>query len=167
MRQKGNARASSHYDGTSKGARRKKFARSDLNKIFYKNETTFKFKKYVTKIKRIINVLGKHGVPLYEWQMVDILLDQIMSSNTELKKEVNIFRLSHSSIFFKAYTYLSTVVARIYPYDNPSSSRFRKRSIYAAGRGYPGGGIVGRFNDRVSGRGSVGRDGRGRGVHVQ
>ena len=75
----------------------------------------------------------KYVVPLNEEHMVDNLLDQIMSPNTELKTEVNICRSSHSSKFFKAPTYLSTVVARIYPYANPSSCRFRKRSIYAAG----------------------------------
>ena len=53
-----------HYDGTSEGAQMKQVSREDLNKIFYKNETTFKFEKYVTKLKRILNVLEKYGVPL-------------------------------------------------------------------------------------------------------
>ena len=54
----------------------------DLNNIFYKNETTFKFEKYVTKLKGVFNVLEKYGVPLYEEQMFGHLLDQIMSPNT-------------------------------------------------------------------------------------
>ena len=45
------------YDGTSEGAHMKKVARVDLKKIFYKNETTFTFEKYVTKLKGIFNVL--------------------------------------------------------------------------------------------------------------
>ena len=53
-----------HYDGTSEGSRRKRVSRSDLKKIFYKNETTFTFEKYVTKLKGIFNVLGKYSVPL-------------------------------------------------------------------------------------------------------
>ena len=72
----------SHYDGTSEGARRKQVSRADLKNIFYKNETTFTFYKYVTKLKGIFNVLEKYGVPLYEEQMVEHLLDQIMSPNT-------------------------------------------------------------------------------------
>ena len=32
-----------HYDGTSKGDRRKQVARSDLDKLFYRNKTTFSF----------------------------------------------------------------------------------------------------------------------------
>ena len=35
----------------------KKVARVDLKKIFYKNETTFTFEKYVTKLKGIFNML--------------------------------------------------------------------------------------------------------------
>ena len=50
--------------------------------IFYKNETNFTFEKYVTKIKGVLNVLERYGVPLYEEQMVEHLLDQIMSPNT-------------------------------------------------------------------------------------
>ena len=97
--------------------------------------------------------------------MAEHLLDQILSPNTELKTEVNICSSSHSSTFFKTSTYLSTVVARLYPYYNPSSGRFRKRSIYSAGRGDRGGGRGGRFNGRGCVRGRGGRGGRGIGVH--
>ena len=46
-----------HYDGTAEGSRRKKVARTELNEIFYKNETTFIFENYVTKLKGVFNVL--------------------------------------------------------------------------------------------------------------
>ena len=91
--------------------------------------------------------------------MVEHILDQIISPNTELNTEVNICRSSHSSTFFKVSTYLSTVVARLYPSANPSSGRFRKRSIYDAGRGNRGGGRGGCFNGRGCGRGRGGRSG--------
>ena len=58
----------------------------DLKNIFYRNETTFTFEKYVTNLKGIFNVLEKYGVLLYEEQMVEHLLDQIMSPNTELNR---------------------------------------------------------------------------------
>ena len=124
-----------YYYGTSEGARRKEVARADIRKILYKNENTFTFEKYVTKLRGVFNLLEKYDVPLYEEQMVKNLLDHIMSPNTDFKTEVNICRSSHSYTFVKASTYLSTVVAIIYPYARPSSGRFRKRSIYAAGRG--------------------------------
>ena len=124
-----------HYDGTPEGLRRKQVAREDLKNILYNNETNFTFEKYFTKLKGIFNVLGKYGVPLYEDQMVEYLLDQIMSPNTEFNTEVNICSSSHLSKFVKESIYLSTVIARLYPSDNPSSGRFRKRSIYSDGRG--------------------------------
>ena len=112
-------------------------------------------------------MLGKYVVPLNEEEMVDNLLDHIMSPNTELKTEVNIFSSSHSPTFVKASTYLSTVVAILYPYSNLSSGRFRKRSIYAAGCGDRGGRRDGRFNDRILGRGNGGISGKGIGGNVQ
>ena len=69
------------YDGTSEGAHRKQAARVDLRKIFYRNETNFTFEKYVTKLKGVFIVLRKYGVLLYEEQMVEHLLYQIMSPN--------------------------------------------------------------------------------------
>ena len=62
---------------------------------------------------------------------------------------------------------MSTVVARIYTYINPSSGCLGKRIIYAAGRGDRGGGRGGRFNGRGRGIGRGGRGGRGRGGHDQ
>ena len=48
----------SHYNPTSEGTQRKQFARSNLKKIFYKNETNLSFEKYITKINGVFNVLG-------------------------------------------------------------------------------------------------------------
>ena len=97
-------------------------------------------------------MLGKYGVPLYKEQMVEHLLDQIMSPDTYLKIEVNICRSSHSSTFVKSSTYLPTVFVRLYPSANTSSGRFRKLSIYYDGRGDRGGGGGGIFNIRGRGR---------------
>ena len=94
--------------------------------------------------------------------MVEHLLYQIMSPNTEFKKEVNICRSSHCYKFVKLSTYIYTVVLRLNPSSNPSSGRFRKCSIYATGYGYRGGGIGGSLNGRVCGRGLEGIGGLGR-----
>ena len=97
--------------------------------------------------------------------MVEHIIDQILSPNIELKTKVNICRSSQLSTFLKASTYLYTVVARLYPSTNPSSSCFRKRSIYATGHGDRGSGRGGSFNGRGCGRGRVGIGGQVRGVH--
>ena len=69
----------SYYDSTPEGERKKKFCRADIKTILYKNETSFTFEKCVTKLKGIFNMFEKYGVPLYEEQMVECLLDHIMS----------------------------------------------------------------------------------------
>ena len=98
-------------------------------------------------------MLEKYYVTLYGEHMVEHILDQIMSQNKELKAIFNIFRSAHLSKFVKESTYLSTVIARLYPSANPSSRRFRKRSIYSAGRGDRGVRRGGRFNGRGCSRG--------------
>ena len=152
-----------YYDGTSEVARRKFFSGANLKKNFYKNGTNFTFEKYVTKLKGIFNVLEKYGVTLYEDQMVENIIYQIMSPITELKTEVNICRLSHSYTFVNDYTYLYTVVTRLNPSTNPSSGCFRKRGIYATGRGDRGSERGGNFNGQGRDRGCGGRGGRGKG----
>ena len=42
------------YDFTPEGAWGKQVSRAELKKILYKNETTFTFGNYVTKIKGIL-----------------------------------------------------------------------------------------------------------------
>ena len=76
-------------------------------------------RKYSTKMELLLHLINI-SEPLFEYQMVETLLDQIKSSNTYLKTEVTICRSSHSSTFSKATTYLSTVVSRLYPSTNPS-----------------------------------------------
>ena len=74
-----------HYVGTSEGTQRKQVATANLKKIFYNNETTFKFEKYITELKGLFNMLEKYVVPLYEEQIMEHLLDQIVSPNIQLK----------------------------------------------------------------------------------
>lgn len=149
-----------HYDGESEGERRKQVARADLSKLFYRNESTFSFEKYVTKLKHIFNILERYKVPLYEEEKVKHLLDKINCPNAELKTEVSICRAQHATTFEDATTYLATVVSRIFPTGNPSSGRFRSRRSVNAIRGGRGGrGRGGRGRGRGRGRG--GRGGRG------
>ena len=105
-------------------------------------------------------MLDKYGVPIYEEQMVEHLLNQSISPNTYLKIEVNICSSSHSSIFVKPSTYLSTVVVILYPSTNPSSGRFRKYGFYATGFYDLSSRSGGRFNVHGRGRGRVGGGGR-------
>ena len=100
----------------------------------------------ISELKGIFNLLEKYGAPLYEEQMMEHILDQIISPNTELNTEVNICRFLYSSVFMKAPKYLSMVFTRLYPTTNPSSGCFRKSVIYATVRGDRGRGRGGLFN---------------------
>ena len=64
-----------------------KFARDELI-YFYKNETTSTFKKYVKKLKGIVNIMGQYSLPLYKYQKMDHLLHHITSTNTPFKTKV-------------------------------------------------------------------------------
>ena len=93
-------------------------------------------------------MLEKYGVLIYGDKMIKHIIYHAMSPNTEFKTEVNICRSPQSSTFVKESTYLSTVVAIIYPSTNPSSDRFRKGSIYAAGHRYHVSGRGGHFGEK-------------------
>ena len=45
------------YDVKSEGEWRKYMAKDDLKRLFYRNKTTFSFKKYVTNMKQTFNIL--------------------------------------------------------------------------------------------------------------
>ena len=55
-----------NYDGKSEGGCRKQVAKDDLNRLFYRNETTLSFEKYVTNMKQKFNVLDNDNVTLYD-----------------------------------------------------------------------------------------------------
>ena len=146
-----------HYDGTAEGERRKAVANSDLDKLFYPNESTFSFDKFVTKMKEGFNTLEQYGVPVHEENKVKMLMDKIQCSNQELKSEVILCRSTNNN-FSDATTYLQTAVTRIFPNFQPTSNKYgkRRREIHFAERGRGGRGRGGQGGPR-------GRGGRGPG----
>ena len=153
-----------HYDGTSEGERRKAVAKADLKKLFYRNETTFSFEKYVTKLKHIFNVMDRYAMPLYEKDKVDHLLEQINCPDAEIKMQVSICRSSHARTFEQAATYMATEIARIFPDSQPGSGRYRgkrKVSAFRRGGGRGGRGHGGRGGGRGGRGGRSGRNGKG------
>ena len=141
-----------HYDGTAEGERRKSVANSDLDKLFYRNESTFSFDKFVTKLKEGFNTLEQYGVPVHEENKVKMLMEKVQCSNQELKSEVILCRSTHNN-FSNAATYLQTAVTRIFiPTYQPSSGRYGKRQR--------------EINYSERGRGGRGRGGRGVAVDV-
>ena len=103
------------YDGTAEGERRMDVAKASLTKLFYRNESTFSFEKYVTKHLTIFNILEKDKFPIYEKDKVDHLLNKIQCPDKDLQTTVNICRSSHNNNFIEASTYMQTEVARMFP----------------------------------------------------
>lgn len=131
-----------HYDGAAEAEKRKEAARSDLKVLFYRNEVSFSFEKYLNRMKRCFDILDKYGVPFYEEEKVKLLLDRIQSSHAEVKTQVSICRASYSADFVQASTYMSKEISRIFPSSNVASASFGKapksrpsgnRSISSAG----------------------------------
>ena len=110
-------------------------AKADLIKLFYRNESTFSFEKYVTKLLEIFNVHQTYNVPLYEKDKVDYLLDKINCPDKEFQIQVSIARSSHSKTFVQASTYLQTEVSRIFPEAQPGSGQYNKRRYVKATQG--------------------------------
>ena len=93
----------------------KHVSKENLKRVFYRNETTFSFKKYVTNMKQTFNVIENYNVPLYDEDKFRQLLDNINCTNNDLKTEVNICRSIHSSSFGTVSAYLSIVISRLFP----------------------------------------------------
>ena len=104
-----------HYDGKAEGERRMAVAKADLTKLFYRNEATFSFEKYVTKLLNTFNILEKYQFPVYPKDKVDYLLDKIQCPDKDFQMAVNICRSTHNTDFVNASIFLQTEVARIFP----------------------------------------------------
>ena len=89
--------------------------KDDLKRLFYSNEITFSFDKYITKMKQTFNVIYTYNVTLYENDKVRQLLDYINFPNNDLKTDVTICRSIHSASFYTAFAYLSTVISLLFP----------------------------------------------------
>ena len=53
-----------------------KVDKNDLKSLFYRDETTFSFEKYVTKTKTKFYVLENYNVPLYEEDNIKEILGE-------------------------------------------------------------------------------------------
>ena len=149
-----------HYDGVAESDRRLTVSKADLGKLFYRNESTFSFEKYVTKLLDIFNIHELYGVPLYEKDKVDHLFNKINCPDKEFQMAVSIARSNHNKTFVDASTYLQTEVSRIFPESQPGSGRYKtRRYIKGMGRGRGGYRGGGRFGRGYGGRGRGG--GRG------
>ena len=111
-----------HYDGPAEGDKRVTVARANLDTAFYKNEATFSFEKYSTRLKKAFDTLRQYKQPKSDREEVEILLKGINTNNVQLSSCIAICRATHADDFNMAVTYLSTQVAQIFPQSQPGSN---------------------------------------------
>ena len=117
-----------HYDGPAEGDKRVTVARANIESAFYKNESTFSFEKYSTRLKKAFDTLRQYNQPKSSKEEVDILLKGVNTNNVQLSSCIAICRAQHSDNFNEAVTYLGTQIAQIFPQSQPgSNSRSRAR----------------------------------------
>jgi hypothetical protein len=163
-----------HYDGTGELNKRLERAKEEMNRLHYKDEKSYPFERYITKLKENFFILAKDAdEALTGKQKVEKMMNGLRSTDTSIISARTVIYHTYRNDFDGAATFLSGLIANIHSaaqldYGNKFSGK--KRYVSATdtrdrdGRGGGRGRFRrgdGRFNDR-SGRGG-GRDGRGRG----
>jgi hypothetical protein len=163
-----------HYDGTGELNKRVERAKEEMNRLHYKDEKSYPFERYITKLKENFFILAKDtDEALTGKQKVEKMMNGLRSTDTNIVSARTVIFHQYRDNFDGATTFLSGLIANIHSaaqldYGNRFSGK--KRYVSATdsrdrdGRGGGRGRFRrgdGRFNDR-GGRGS-GRDGRGRG----
>lgn len=113
-----------HYDGPDEAKKRLSSAKAKLEKLFYRNEATFSFEKYVTALNGIWNIHVRYDEPIYESDKVRYLLDKCQNSHQEFRQTLVLCRSQHDT-FAGAVTMLKESVGRLFP----NVQRKNKRNI--------------------------------------
>ena len=88
-----------HYDGPAESDKRVTVARANIDSAYYKNESTFSFEKYSTRLKAAFDTLRQYNQPKSDREEVEILLKQINTNNPQLTSCIQICRDRHSGNF--------------------------------------------------------------------
>ena len=110
-----------HYDGPAEGDKHITIARNDIKILHYKNESSFSFEQYSTRLRKAFLTLEQYEQPKHEKEMVETLLDQMNTNDNRLVTAIGICRDSHGDTFDNACTYMSQQIAVIYPQHQPNA----------------------------------------------
>jgi len=159
-----------HYDGTGELNKRLERAKEELNRLHYKDEKSFPFERYVTKLKENFFILCKDkDEALTGKQQVDVMMKGIRSTDASIVAAKTDVYKDFRTDFSAATNFLSGLISNIHSaaqldYANRHSGK--KRYISAVdsrdqrgGRGRFRRG--GRSGERGRGGDSRGRGGRG------
>ena len=154
-----------HYDGPGEKERRIALATEQIKSLHYKDERTFTFETFITKLKSAYEILADNGIPKAEREKVSEMCERINSSNLAVQHAVNVARTGMNpyrigTFYRDDFTAACNSIAESVGVANPSrrtgGGRYRISGI-AGGRGR-----MNRGRGRGYGRGGRGR-GRGRG----
>jgi hypothetical protein len=144
-----------HYVGEAHDMRRAASATANLETLFWKNEASFSFEKFLTRMSEAFKELEDAGQPLYEAQKVQHLLKSIKNDDIQVQTTLGIIRDRYLNDFDGASLTLSRTISTRFANIEPMRN---KRNIGAVhtnqGRGRAG---RGRSRSRHSnGRGTGG-----------
>ena len=117
-----------HYNGSAESERRIAAARHKLSNLFYKNEMTFNFETFSTKLKATFDTMEKYGEGRSEREKVSTLLEKIRTSNQKLESAITFARSNHNGDYLAATNYLATQISFIFPAQQPNQRNNRDRN---------------------------------------
>jgi hypothetical protein len=164
-----------HYDGTGELNKRLERSKEEISRLHYKDEKSFPFNRYVTKLKENFFILSKDkDEELTGKQKVDIMMKGIKSTDASIIAAKTDVYKDYRSDFSAATNFLSGLISNTHSaaqldYSNRTAGNSRKRYISAVdsrdqrgGRGrFRRGGRSGERGGRDNGRGR-GRNSRSR-----
>ena len=117
-----------HYVGEAHDMRRAAAANAKLEALFWKNEASFPFEKYLTRMNEAFKELDDAGQPMYVQQKVQLLLRSIRCDDIQVQTTMGIIRDRYLNDFDGACLTLSRTVSSRFASIEPGKN---KRSIGA------------------------------------
>jgi hypothetical protein len=140
-----------HYVGEAHDMRRAASANAKLEALFWKNEASFPFEKFLTRMNEAFKELEDAGQPLYPQQKVQHLLRGVKNDDVQVQTTLGIIRDRYLTDFDAACLTLSRTISTRFTNIEPNRN---KRNIGAVSSTH------GRHGGRGRGRGRHGGHGR-------
>jgi hypothetical protein len=154
-----------HYDGPGEIDKRISLARTQIKELFYKNEQTFSFEKFVTKLNGAFQMLAECHEDLTEKNKVDHMItamSQCTNSAIIAATTTILMNPEMRNNFLAAANKMTEVIANIFPAVQ-LHRRGRNVAFVQTGRGRGRGRGGGRGGRSPGGQGRGGGRGRGGG----
>jgi hypothetical protein len=104
-----------HYEGAGEISKRVTVAQATLSNTNYRNQYTYTFERFATRMKTAFTVLEKHGEPYAETAKVRMFCDQIqMEGNQRIQIAKSQVMDAHANNFSKAVAYMTRKIAEIF-----------------------------------------------------